>query len=36
LIHPNEYVRGRTLRLLTKLPYVGKLLLHISYIKKYF
>jgi coatomer subunit beta len=24
LIHPNEYVRGRTLRLLTKLPYVGK------------
>ena len=24
LMHPNEYVRGRTLRLLTKLPYVGK------------
>jgi coatomer subunit beta len=23
LTHPNEYVRGRTLKLLTKLPYVG-------------
>jgi coatomer subunit beta len=29
LTHPNEYVRGRTLRLLTKLPYVGILLFYL-------
>lgn len=26
LTHPNEYVRGRVLRLLCKLPYIGKYL----------